>query len=351
MSRLQFFRPTLEMVRLIGEIDEFKGSWTLLSNIAPERLAALQHVATIESVGSSTRIEGAILSDTEVEELLSGLTTKSFSTRDQQEVAGYAEVMLSIFENAAFMPISENQIKQLHRDLLKHSTKDDRHRGEYKTVTNHVEATAPDGSKRVIFQTASPFDTPFRMTDLVTWTGEAFEKNEIHPLILIAAFIAELLAIHPFKDGNGRLSRVLTTLLLVKSKYNYVPYSSLESIVESNKDKYYLALRKTQQTLANDSPAWDQWVLFFLQSMQKQMQRLKDKIARERLLVGSMPSLSIRILELVREKGSLQMSELETLLGESRSTIKARVQDLVESGDLERHGKARSTWYTTRSAK
>lgn len=348
LARLEFFRPTLEMVKLIGDIDEFKGSWRLISNISPERLAALKQVATIESIGSSTRIEGAVLSDTEVEELLSGLNTKSFRTRDEQEVAGYAEVMQTVFAEAAGIPISENHIKQLHGRLLKYSTKDDRHRGQYKTVANHVEATAADGRKWVVFETTSPFDTPFKMTELVNWTRDIFETQSIHSLLATAAFIAEFLAIHPFKDGNGRLSRVLTTLLLLKSGYSYVPYSSLESIVEDNKESYYLALRKTQQTLKDETPNWDPWILFFLQSMHKQMERLKEKIARERLLEGNMPALSIRILEVVRENGSLQMSEMVRLLGESRSTIKARVQDLIESRDLIRHGKGRSTWYTVR---
>ncbi len=350
MARLEFFRPSLEMVKLLGEIDEFKGSWRLVSNISPERLAALQLVATIESIGSSTRIEGAVLSDREVEQLLSGLSTQSFRTRDEQEVAGYAEVMRTLFAEAAEIPISENHIKQLHGSLLKYSTKDDRHRGQYKTVSNHVEATTHDGRKWVVFETTSPFDTPFKMTELVNWTRESFEQRSIHSLLATGAFIAEFLAVHPFKDGNGRLSRVLTTLLLLKAGYSYVPYSSLESIVEDNKESYYLALRRTQQTLKDDTPNWDPWMLFFLQSMHRQMERLKEKIARERLLEGDMPALSIRILELVREKGSLQMSELEQLLEESRSKIKARVQDLVASRDLIRHGKARSTWYTVRNS-
>lgn len=351
LTRLQFFRPSLEMLNLIGKIDEFKGSWSLLSNIAPERLNALKHVATIESIGSSTRIEGALMSDGEVESLLSGLSTSSFRTRDEQEVAGYAGVMQLIFESAQHMPVSENVLKQLHRDLLKYSTKDEHHRGEYKTITNHVEATLPDGTKRVVFQTASPFDTLLKMPELIAWADERLSAGDVHPLLVTAVFIAEFLAIHPFTDGNGRLSRVLTTFFLLKARYDFVPYSSLESVVESNKERYYLALRNTQKTLSDESPDWDPWILFFLQSMKKQIQKLDEKIARERIFVGNIPSLSIRILEFVREKGSTQMSDLEDALGESRSTIKVRVQELVETGQLERHGKARATWYTLRSPK
>jgi Fic family protein len=334
------------MVRLIGKIDEFKGYWRNSTEVTPERLAALKQVATIESVGSSTRIEGAKLSDQDVEQLLSGLSTQSFKTRDEQEVVGYAEVMKIVFDNSAAIPLSENHIKQLHRDLLKHSVKDERHRGDYKTVPNHVEATEPDGTKYIVFETTTPFDTPFQMTELVDWINENIQKQDIHSLVTTAAFVAEFLAIHPFKDGNGRLSRVLTTLILLKAGYSYVPFSSLESIIEQNKQSYYLALRKTQQTLKEEAPNWDPWLNFFLQSMHKQMEKLKEKIEREIKLQPNLPTLSIRILEIVRDRGSVQMSDLEDLLGESRSTIKNRVQDLVAADYLSKNGKARATWYT-----
>jgi Fic family protein len=337
------------MVRLIGAIDEFKGAWKNASDIVPERLAALKHVATIESVGSSTRIEGATLSNDEVEKLLQGLSTQSFQTRDEQEVAGYAEIMQAIFEAYEVIPLAENHIKQLHGNLLKYSSKDDRHRGQYKTVANHVEATDVDGRKWVIFETASVFDTPFKMTELINWLDENLADQHQHPLLVTAAFIVEFLAIHPFQDGNGRLSRALTTLLLLKSGYAYVPFSSLESVVESNKENYYLNLRKTQQSLGEQSPDWDSWFLFFLQAMHKQMERLREKLDRESILAPSLSALAVQVMDLVREKGSVQMSDLEKALGGSRSTIKSKVQELVTSGHLIRHGQARATWYTAKS--
>jgi Fic family protein len=340
------FRPTLEMLRLVGEIDEFKGAWRLLSNISPERLAALKRVATIESIGSSTRIEGAALSDEQVERLLSGVRTKSFRSRDEQEVAGYAQVMDVIFQSWQEIPLTENHIKQLHRDLLKHSTKDDRHRGHYKTVSNNVEAFGPNGeSLGVVFKTATPFDTPYKMTELITWTSQMFHSGEVHPLLVIAVFVATFLAIHPFQDGNGRLSRVLTTLLLLKNGYAYAPYSSLESVVEGNKEGYYLALRRTQGTLESDKQQWDPWIQFFLQSLQKQKANLQAKISRERLLEGDLPPLSVRILELVRERGRVQTSDVASLTGESRSTIKLRLNELIQRGALARHGRGPATWY------
>jgi Fic family protein len=344
---LQGFRPTLEMLRLVAEIDEFKGTWRLLSNISPDRLATLKQIATIESIGSSTRIEGAVLSDQQVEQLLYGIRKKPFRSRDEQEVAGYADVMESIFQNWQHIPLTENHIKQLHRDLLKHSNKDDRHRGNYKTSPNNVEAFGPDGeSLGIVFKTATPFDTPFKMTELISWTNEMLDVGEVHTLLVIAVFVAVFLAIHPFQDGNGRLSRVLMTLLLLRKGYAYVPYSSLESVVEANKESYYLALRRTQGTLDSDAPAWDPWIEFFLQSMQRQKANLQSKIARERILEHELPALSVQILDLAREHGRVKTSDIETLTGESRSTIKVRLNELVQRGRLARYGKGPGTWYS-----
>ena len=207
---------TPELLALIAEIDEFKGAWRALGVLAPERLRALRHVATIESIGSSTRIEGSRLTDREVEHLLANLDIKTFETRDEQEVAGYAEVMETIFQAWPDLPITENHIKQMHRDLLRHSAKDERHRGAYKTLSNSVAAFDADGRQiGIVFETASPFDTPRRMTELVAWLNEARALGRLHPLLIVAVFVVAFLEIHPFQDGNGRLSRALTTLLLL----------------------------------------------------------------------------------------------------------------------------------------
>ncbi|MEN8197174.1 MAG: Fic family protein, partial [Pseudomonadota bacterium] len=217
---------TNEILALIAEIDEFKGAWQAIGRISPERLSSLRRVATIESIGSSTRIEGAKLTDREVAELLSNIEMKSFTTRDEQEVAGYADVMESIFAHWEAIDITGNHIRQLHRDLLKYSVKDDRHGGEYKTLPNHVEAFGPDGkSLGVVFETAAPFDTPRLMSELIAWIRASLDKGEVHPLLVIAIFVVVFLEIHPFQDGNGRLSRILTTLLLLRCGYAYVPYS------------------------------------------------------------------------------------------------------------------------------
>lgn len=346
MINIQSLQINTQILSIISEIDEFKGAWRALGQLAPEQLNSLKRVATIESIGSSTRIEGSKLSDQEVEVLLSNLEIQKFTTRDEQEVAGYAEVMNTVFQHYADIPLTENYIKQLHRDLLQYSQKDDRHRGEYKKHTNHVEAFDADGkSLGVVFETASPFDTPFRMEELVAWANEAIDKKTLHPLLIVAVFIVVFLAIHPFQDGNGRLSRVLTTYLLLLQGYAYVPYSSLESVVENSKEGYYLALRQTQGTLKTENPNWQPWVIFFLKALKQQKHRLEVKVEREKLLLGQLPELSVKILELVKSRGRITISDVVVLTNANRNTIKKHLENLVEIQQLNKYGAGKGTWY------
>lgn len=341
--------PTItpEILKLIAEIDEFKGGWKAYSNLAPERLDTLRRVATVESVASSTRIEGVKLSNQEVAKLLNNLEQQQFTTRDEQEVAGYAEVMELIFSAWSSIPLDENHIKQLHSRLLKHSSKDERHRGSYKTLSNSVVAFAPDGTEiGVIFETSTPFDTPLEMQELVTWTKRSLTDESLHPLLVVAIFIVRFLAIHPFQDGNGRLSRVLTTLLLLKAGYAYVPYSSMESVIEMSKDRYYLALRRTQGTLKQASPDWNPWLDFFLITLKKQKDNLLRKVERERYFLQAMPQLASDILDLVRENERITTSEIMLATQSKRATVKRHLQELVNSNLLRQQGQGKGTFYT-----
>jgi Fic family protein len=337
---------TPEILRLIADLDEFKGAWRALGTLAPDRLAALRKIATIESIGSSTRIEGSKLSDRDVENLLFNLEIKNFGTRDEQEIAGYAEVMETVFAQADAIALNENNIKQLHRDLLIYSTKDERHRGEYKTSPNHVSAFDEDGNEiGVIFQTASPFDTPRLMTELIEWVQSAMGEGKQHPLLVTAIFIVVFLEIHPFQDGNGRLSRILTTLLLLRSGYAYVPYCSLESVIEQTKDAYYRALRKTQGTIRNDVPDWEPWVVYFLRTLQRQKEQLERKIERERLVIDTLPELSVQILELAKEHGKITNGQIVKATAANRNTVKKHLQSLVSANHLTQYGTGKGTYY------
>ncbi len=331
---------------LISEIDEFKGAWRALGAIAPERLIALRHVATIESIGSSTRIEGSQLNDGEVEQLLGKLEIKKFATRDEQEVAGYAEIMEMVFCSWQDIEITENHIKQLHRDLLRFSKKDDRHRGEYKTMRNDVAAFDPEGKMvGIVFETATPFDTPQRMKELVSWYRNIRESGNLHPLLMVAVFVVIFLEIHPFQDGNGRLSRVLTTLLLLQTGYSYVPYCSLESIIENNKENYYLALRQTQGTIQADAPDWQPWLMFFMGALQQQKRRLSVKVEREKNTLADLSVLGVAILDYIRDHGRVTSRDMVREVGASPNTLKSTFSSLVKKGLLARHGGGRSTWY------
>jgi Fic family protein len=346
MFRTNTIQITPEILSLIASIDEFKGAWRALGTLAPDRLAALKRVATVESIGSSTRIEGSKLTDREIEQLLSKLEIKSFSTRDEQEVAGYAEVMDLVFTSWPDIALTENHIKQLHRDLLAHSEKDKRHRGNYKTNSNSVVAFDENGVQiGIVFETASPFDTPRLMSELVEWIQEELHAKRLHPLLLIALWVVVFLEIHPFQDGNGRLSRALTTLLLLRADYAYVPYSSLESVIEQSKEAYYLALRQTQGTIRTETPNWQPWLVFFLRSLAEQVRRLNIKIEREKLVLAPLPSLSLQIIEFASGHGRITMGDAIRLTGVSRNTLKQHFRALAEQNHLKQHGGGRGVWY------
>jgi Fic family protein len=346
MFRTDTLQITPEILGLIARIDEFKGAWRALGTLAPDRLSALRRVATIESIGSSTRIEGSKLTDREVERLLANLAIKKFETRDEQEVAGYAELMDLMFRAWEDIPFNENHVKQFHQILLQYSQKDERHRGNYKTSSNSVAAFDENGAQiGIVFETATPFDTPRLMTELLAWVGDERAKAILHPLLIIGIFVVVFLEIHPFQDGNGRLSRVLTTLLLLQAGYAYVPYSSLESVVEASKEGYYLALRQTQGTIRSDAPNWQPWLLFFLRSLAEQVRRLEKKVEREKIVLAALPTLSLQIVEFAREHGRITMAEAIKLTGASRNTLKQHFRDLIERKHLEQHGSGRGVWY------
>ena len=334
------------ILNLIAELDEFKGRWEMLGRLAPDKLMSLRRVATIESVGSSTRIEGSKLSDHEIELLLSNLEKNSFRSRDEEEVAGYAEAMDTIFESWEHIPFTENHIKQLHGIVLKYSSKDTAHRGEYKKFPNNVEAFDADGkSIGVIFETATPFDTPQLMNELINRTKSALRERELHPLLVIGVFIVHFLAIHPFQDGNGRLSRALTTLLLLQCGYRYVPFSSLERIVEENRDGYYRALRASQKEIRTENENMDVWLFFFLSILKKQKDVLLGKIEREKILEKLAP-LAEKILAFTRERGRITIADAVILLSANRNTVKLHLRQLVQQGYLEQHGTGKGTWYS-----
>ncbi len=333
-----------EDIQLLSQIDEFKGHWKALESLVPEQLTGLRREATIESIGSSTRIEGSRLSDREVENLLARLETKSFATRDEQEVAGYAFVMEQVFAHALEIPLTINMVQQLHRDLLQFSDKDERHCGQWKSLPNHVAAFDAHGKELgIVFATSTPFDTPYHMEALLQWHREAEADTGLHPLVRVAITVVIFLAIHPFQDGNGRLSRILTTLLLLRAGYSYAPYSSLESVIEANKEAYYMALRRTQISWQEGRPDWEAWLRFFLRSLLRQIRRLQERMDSR---PAELTPGARRILELLHTEQTLTLGQVVRLTGLPESTAKVRIKELLAAGRLLRHGQRKGTYYT-----
>jgi len=341
---------TPEMLKKIAEIDVFKASWAEYGiKLKPEQLKSMKRIATIESVGSSNRIEGNKLTDTQVEALFSHIKKKSFTTRDEQEVAGYADLLNTIFDNFNEIPLSENYIKQLHKTLLHYSDKDERHRGNYKTDSNRVAAFDASGKEiGTIFETATPFDTPRLMKELVEWTNDNLQDGYLHPIIIIGLFVVHFLSIHPFTDGNGRLSRTLTLLLMLKKGYTYMPYSSMEQVIEASKEGYYRALRGTQKTIWKDKVDYEPWLTFFITALQKQKEYLEDKIKEFKNKPIRLNSTAKSILSLFDKKQDWSTTEISKELRINMETVKKQVQSLVKQKILIKNGSTKSAYYTLR---
>ena len=339
---------TPDMLKKIAEIDTFNGSWNSGGiKIKPDKLKAMKRIATIESIGSSNRIEGNKLNDTEVETVFNHINKKSFQTRDEQEVAGYADLLSTIFENYKEINLSENYIRQLHKILLSYTDKDERHRGEYKKDSNRVAAFDANGNEiGTIFETATPFDTPRLMQELVDWTNINFKDSYFHPIITIGVFVVHFLSIHPFTDGNGRLSRALTTMLMLQNGYNYMPYASMESIIEASKDAYYRALRGTQKTIWTGKVNYEPWLTFFITSLAKQKRHLEDKIAKAlKADTTRISKAEQAVLDLFEDKTNWSVSEMAEALSKNSETVKKTVQNLVKKDLLEKQGSTKGTYY------
>lgn len=339
---------TAEMLNGISEIDKFNSLWTGgVDRPSPDELKVMKRIATIESVGSSNRIEGNKMTDEQIEALFSHIDKKSFTTRDEQEVAGYSDLLTTIFDNYKDIPLTENYIKQLHKTLLAYSDKDERHRGEYKKDSNRVAAFDADGNEiGSIFETATPFDTPRLMEEVIKWTNNTLEDKYFHPIITIGVFVVHFLSIHPFTDGNGRMSRALTVMLLLKSGYGYMPYASMESIIEASKDAYYRALRGTQKTIWSDKVNYEPWLTFFVSSLVKQKRHLEDKIKKlKKAGSDKLSATHMMILGLFANKPEMAMPEIVTATGKNPETVRKAVQVLVKKGYLKKQGSTKGVFY------
>ncbi|MBU1085185.1 MAG: Fic family protein [Candidatus Beckwithbacteria bacterium] len=329
----------------VAQIDELKGQWVAGVKLGPRVLGRLKKSVLVTSTGASTRIEGSKLSDEEVEKVMRGILIKKFSDRDKQEIQGYYELLANVFESFGSLKLTENLIKHFHQELLKYVDKDQRHRGEYKKQENKVLMINKAGeSAGVLFETSSVLLTPKEMLDLVWWTGEAFRKEIYHPLLLVGNFVASFLKIHPFTDGNGRLSRILTNLLMLKSGYDYMPYISHEKLIEDQKIDYYLALRQSQKTFGTKKESLEAWLEFFLEIVYQQTQLALELLSGENM--EKLLSLTqLKVWEYIQEKGEVTPRELAGKLGIVRATVNQVLSKLIRLKKIERLGLGRGTYY------
>ena len=337
---------TSEILQKIARVDELKGLWRGGLKLNPHVLKQLKASVIITSTGASTRIEGARMSDEEVARLIRGLKTKRPKGRDAEEVAGYADLLGRIFDNYKVLKLTEGQILQFHEMLLHYSSKDQIEKGKYKNKDNVVVARGDKGEEITLFRPTPPYLVKKEMDDVLFWTVAAFKKKEFHPILVIVNFIFEFLAIHPFHDGNGRLSRAITNLLMLQAGYSYVPYVSLEEIIEDRKDAYYLSLRGAQRFHKTEQEDITTWILFLLEALLKQAEAARDLIESEepeRML----SERQIQILHLFEEGKTLSPKDIVLVLKEKipLPTIKQVLGRLVKLGLIQRIGLGRATRY------
>ena len=329
----------------ITQIDELKGKWITGAILSPQILGRLKRSVLITSTGASTRIEGAKLSDRDIEKMMKGISVQKFASRDKQEVQGYYELLENVFNSWKTLRFNESSIKHFHNELLKYVDKDIRHRGDYKKQENKVHMINEAGeSIGILFDTTLAYLTPKEMQELIEWTDKSLTDKKYHPLLVIANFLVEFLKIHPFQDGNGRLSRVLTNLLLLKAGYGYMPYVSHEKLVEDNKPEYYIALRKSQKTMGSKKENVTPWLEFFFTILIKQSQMAMELLSEEKIekLLTNKQLAVWEYLDKVDESTPLEIAKKTKV---AYGTVRQALDKLMRLKKIERIGQGRGTVY------
>ncbi len=340
------FITNQKILNLISTIDLYKGKWNSIERQENIYLKELRKIATIESIGSSTRIEGVTLTDEEIKNLLKNVKIIELKTRDEQEVIGYYDTLEVIYENYDNIGLSESYIKQLHQMLLKYCDKGSRHRAGYKSLSNKVVANYPGGIQKIMFNTTEVHLVDNEMRSIIDWTNEQFEKAEIHSLILIANFIYEFLSIHPFQDGNGRLSRLLTTLLLLQNNYFFIQYVSFENLIEKSKKEYYQTLMEGQKNRNKENENISKWTLFFLNKLNELTQKLDAKYDIFKSKGGYLNERQKMIKDYLELNQPLKISDIaKEFENININTIKKDLQYMKQEKTISSIGKGKGTVY------
>jgi Fic family protein len=343
IKRLENLPP--EIWSKVAKIDGYKGQWISGVKLNSQILGRLKRSVLVTSTGASTRIEGARLSDEDIEKLMRGISVQKFADRDKQEVQGYYELLQNIFEGWKGIGFSEGVVKHFHKELLKYVEKDKLHRGEYKHSENKVHMVDGAGkSVGILFDTTPAWQTPKEMLELMEATKAALKEKRFHPLLVIGNFLVEFLLIHPFQDGNGRISRILTNLLLLQNDYEYMPYVSHEKLVEDNKADYYLALRRSQKTMRTKKPDITPWLAFFLTVVEKQAQMASELLSAENVEKILSPK-QIEVWEYLKGVEEATPGEISKNAKVARPTVNQVIDRLLKLKKIERLGMGRTTRY------
>jgi len=328
-----------QLVSMIRQIGECKGRQELYQQQAPEMLENLRRIAVIQSAESSNRLEGIIAEPKRIRELVEGKTTPK--NRSEAEIAGYRDVLNTLHSNSQNIPFNERVILQLHRDLMKYSGKEG---GKWKSVRNEISEIRPNGTKQIRFIPVEPLQTPDYMRRLHQRFDELLKEQSFDPLVLIPLYILDFLCIHPFLDGNGRMARLLTVLLLYHQGYEVVRYISLERIVEHTRDSYY-------DTLYRSSQGWHEvrhtvlpWMEYFLSTILSAYQEFESRLGKISAGHGSKTDMVINAIDgFVQDFSLADLERACPTVG--RDWIRKLLQRLKTEGKVEALGKGRySKW-------
>lgn len=336
LSRSQW---DVEVVNLLTKIHEHKGKQELFLEQKPAVLDKLVEIAKVQSVEDSNKIEGIITTTTRIKELMAQKTTPR--NRDEEEILGYRDVLNTIHESYEYIPINSNYILQLHRELYKYSEKGIG--GRYKNTQNSIVEQDQNGNVIEIFKPLPPYETPKAIEDICRELNRALDKNEVDSLLLIPIFIHDFLCIHPFNDGNGRMSRLLTTLLLYKQGYVIGKYISLESKIEQNKDGYYSSLRKSGLNWYEAQEDVTPFIKYILRTI---LAAYIDFEERVDYVDEKLPSIELVRKAVNKKLGKFTKSDIMELVPSiGKATVENMLKKLVEEGYINRYGKGRSTYY------
>lgn len=342
------------VLNAIARIERFTGQWEVSHTQPSALIERLRKTTVVTSTGASTRIEGSLLSDAEVAKLLSeGCKITKISSRSEREVAGYIKVMEYIYEHFPSLEVSEHTLKALHQLMTSDFTDEmlaPNQRGEYKNIRNDViETDEATGEQRVWFATTPPGpQTQTSMHALISGYHELLEKS-VPTLLVVAWFVVQFLAIHPFRDGNGRLSRLITTWLLLRHGYTWSEYVSHEKFIEDTKEHYYVALRNTQATLSSNMPSYQDWFDFFMNILMRQISFLEQTLPKDshqqQNISAQLSKNEKKVYELLLKEGEMGISAIENKVGMSTDGLKKLLKRLVDKGIIQRLYQGRATKY------